>query len=121
MTCALVPGVQTCALPTYHLYVAVPEFTGRIGTVKILRRGQTDKEGAQLPLGPLLPLGSDFVSLGQELDHYARLASLPAALRTQIVGFLRDATEFPAHAETSFGEAWWTTFDRRSKRLNTSN
>src|SRR3546814_5769747 len=90
MTCALVPGVQTCALPTYHLYVAVPEFTGRIGTVKILRRGQTDKEGVQLPLGPLLPLGPDFVSLGQELDYYARLASLPAALRTEIVAFLRD-------------------------------
>jgi energy-coupling factor transporter ATP-binding protein EcfA2 len=91
----------------YHLYVAMPEFTGRIGTVKVLRRGQTDKDGALLPVGALQPLGLDFVSLGQDLDYYERLAGLPEALRREILTALRDALEFPDHAATFFEEEGW--------------
>lgn len=91
----------------YHLYVSVPEFKGRIGTVKILRRGQNDTDGVQLAVGPLAPLSPDFVSLGQELDYYERLAGLPDALRTEILTFFRDALQFPDHAETFLEEEGW--------------
>lgn len=93
----------------YHLYVAVPEFTGRIGTVKILRRGQTDADGLQLDLGALTPLGENFVSLGQDLDYYERLGSLPGELRLEILNGLQDAIAFPDHAETFFNEKGWAT------------
>ncbi|MBL3571571.1 hypothetical protein BV509_01150 [Rhodovulum sulfidophilum] len=93
----------------YHLYVSVPDFTGRIGQVKILRRGQTASDPLQLPLGPLTPLTSDWVSLGQDLDYYQRLAELPAELRQEILTHLRDALAFPAHAETFFDEEGWST------------
>jgi len=96
-------------LTQYHLYVAVPEFTGRIGTVKILRRGQAAADGLQLEIGALTPLGDDFVSLGQDLDYYERLASLPEHLRQELLIGLKDAIAFPTHAETFADEKGWTT------------
>lgn len=93
----------------YQLYIAMPEFTGLIGTVKILKRGQTDQEGLQLPVGPLAPLSEDFISLGQELDYYERLAGLPEGLRAEIQTFLRDALSFPDQAETFVDEQGWGT------------
>ncbi len=93
----------------YHLYVSVPAFTGRIGEVKILQRGQTSADAIQLRVGPLAPLSNDWVSLGQDLDYYQRLAELPAELRQEILAHLRDALAFPDHAETFFGEDGWGT------------
>lgn len=93
----------------YHLYVSVPAFTGRVGQVKILRRGQTSVDTLQLKPGPLAPLNANWVSLGQDLDYYQRLAELPADLRQEILSHLRDALAFPEHAETFFGEEGWGT------------
>lgn len=92
----------------YHLYLATPEFTGLIGTVKILKRGQTSSETLQLQLGPLSPLGLEFVSLGQDLDYYERLAGLSAELRSEILVSLRDALANPDHASTFYEEEGWT-------------
>jgi energy-coupling factor transporter ATP-binding protein EcfA2 len=91
----------------YHLYVKTEAFTGLVGTVKILRRGQTEADGLQLSVGPLDPLGEDFCSLGQTLDYYERLASLPEESRSEIMAFLQDALAFPDHAESFFGEEGW--------------
>lgn len=91
----------------YHLYVYAPEFSGRIGTVKILRRGQTEADGLQLTPGPLAPLSTDFCSLGQDLDYYERLASLSPELRQEIVTHLRDALADPAHVEGFLDEKGW--------------
>lgn len=102
----------------FHLYVAVPEFTGRIGTVKILRRGQTAADGLQLPIGALTPLDDNFVSLGQDLDYYERLASLPDQLRKEIVNFLKDAIAFSEHAETFATEQGWNTSVLREIQWN---
>lgn len=96
-------------LTQYHLYVTVPEFNGRIGAVKILRRGQTKANDLMLPVGPLAPLGPEFVSLGQNLDYYERLAGLPESLRKEILTFLRDALAFPDHAEDFVDEDGWRT------------
>lgn len=91
----------------YHVYLATTAFTGRIGEVKILRRGQTSRDYAQLQIGPISPLGPEFVSLGQGLDYYERLASLPESLRREILEALRDALAYPDHA-AGFGleEGW---------------
>lgn len=93
----------------YHLFVTIPEFSGLIGTLKILKRGQTENDGLQLEVGPLAALSEDFVSLGQDLDYYERLAGLPEGLRSEILTFFRDALAFPDHAETFFGEKGWGT------------
>ncbi|MDP3937975.1 MAG: AAA family ATPase [Deltaproteobacteria bacterium] len=93
----------------YHLYVSMPEFSGRIGQVKILRRGQTKADGLLLPVGTLAPLGPDFVSLGQDLDYYERLATLPEDLRKEVLEALRDALAYPDHAAAFLDEPGWST------------
>lgn len=92
----------------YHLYLATPEFTGQIGTVKILRRSQRASDTFQIGLGDLPALGDDFVSLGQDLDYYERLATLPGPLRTEILAHLRDGLAYPDHAASFFEEEGWT-------------
>lgn len=77
--------------------------------MKILRRGQTGSDVLQLPVGDLPPLGGDFVSLGQDLDYYERLATLPKELRDGLLGHLRDALAYPEHAATFFDEPGWAT------------
>jgi energy-coupling factor transporter ATP-binding protein EcfA2 len=93
----------------YHLYVFTSEFSGRIGSVKILRRGQTAADTIQLPQGRLEPLNENYCALGQSLDYYERLAELPAELRQEILVHLHDALAFPDHAKTFFDEPGWTT------------
>lgn len=91
----------------YHLHVATSEFSGRIGAVKILKRGQTAAESQQIGIGPLAPLSEDWVSLGQSLDYYERLAELPAQVRQDILAHLRDALAYPEHAESFLDEEGW--------------
>jgi len=98
----------------YHLYVFTLEFSGLIGPVKILRRGQTAADNIQLVLGRLQPLSKDYCSLGQSLDYYERLAELPDELRREILTHLRDALAFPDHAELFFDEPGWATSVLRS-------
>lgn len=93
----------------YHLYVFTDGFSGGIGPVKILRRGQTEADTIQLAQDRLEPLSEDYCALGQSLDYYERLAELPAELRQEILAHLRDALAFPDHAETFFGEPGWRT------------
>jgi AAA domain, putative AbiEii toxin, Type IV TA system len=91
----------------YHLHVATPEFTGRIGAVKILKRGQISADRIQIGVGPLAPLSEDWISLGQSLDYYERLAELPAPLRQDILLHLRDALAYPEHVDSFLGEEGW--------------
>lgn len=92
----------------YHLFASTPEFTGLIGAVKILKRGQTASDVLQLPPGPLDPLGPDFVSLGQDFDYYERLAGLPLDFRAEVLASLRDALAQPDHAATFSDDEGWT-------------
>ncbi len=93
----------------YHLYVDTPEFSGRIGAVKILKRGQESSDTLQLSLGDLGPLNKDWVSLGQDLDYYERLAGLPKQVRSEVLLHLRDALSNPEHAASFFEEEGWNT------------
>ncbi len=92
----------------YHLYVFTDVFSGGIGPVKILRRGQTKADGIQLAQGRLERLSEDYCALGQSLDYYERLAELPEEIRLTILSHLRDALAFPDHAETFFDEPGWS-------------
>ena len=92
----------------YHLYLNTPSFKGLVGTLKILRRGQRADGAFHIGVGDLPVLGDDFVSLGQDLDYYERLATLPADLRSEILSRLRDALTSLDHAATFYEEDGWT-------------
>lgn len=94
----------------YHLYKKVPSGEPEmIGTVKILRRGQT-------PADPILiaedfdALPEDFVSVGESFDYYQRLNELvPIEGRDQVLIALRDAIFNPSLVDDFRDENGWNT------------
>lgn len=82
----------------YHLWVFDKRHTGFVGNVKMHRLEQGETPSGILPLGPLQLLPDDFRSIGQSLDYYERLATLPADLEDGILSAPRDAIAFPDHA-----------------------
>ena len=66
----------------------------RIGTVKILRRGQTIQDGIQIT-EDFDTLGDKYVSVGQELDYYHRLTELGSERRRAILLALNDVVAIP--------------------------
>ncbi|MDM7983256.1 MAG: AAA family ATPase [Maricaulis sp.] len=93
----------------YHLYANdgsnAPE---QIGTVKILRRGQT-KTDPILITKAFEALGDEFVSVGESLDYYQRLNSLPPDLRDRVLRALRDAVFHPNLVAEFQDESGWNT------------
>lgn len=102
----------------YHLYCFVDGRDDFVGNVKILRRGQVETGTSLLPEGPLEPLGEEFVSLGQSLDYYERLASYPEALRQFILDFFRDSLADPIHADSFKEDKGWGTSVTRDLDLD---
>lgn len=92
----------------YHLYYFGEGFSGFVGNVKILKRGQQGGPEYILPEGPLDPLSEHYCSLGQSLDYYERLANLPAAVRSDILLALRDAIRYPDFSTSFVNEPGWT-------------
>lgn len=91
----------------YQLYYNTPgEDATLIGSVKVLRRGQTDSDGLQIK-EPFDALGEEFCSVGTSLDYYQRLNSLPAEDRTRIVNALRDVAVNPGLREEFSAEPGW--------------
>lgn len=74
----------------YHLYLSNSEGTTNLGSVKILKRGQT-KADSLLISKDFDTLDEGFVSVGTSLDYYERLASLSESTRIEILTGLRDA------------------------------
>ncbi|MER8905224.1 AAA family ATPase [Mesorhizobium sp. M0772] len=93
----------------YHIFYYGSGEEVFIGNVKILRRGQTTSIASILPVGPLAPLSEEFCSLGQSLDYYERLASIPKDHRDEITSFLRDSVATPDHAKLFENEEGWRT------------
>lgn len=91
----------------YHLYYFGSEFEGLIGNVKVLKKGQQAAQSNLFSVGSLAPLSEDFCSLGQSLDYYERLATLPKPVRDEILLFLRDALAYPEHAAAFEDEEGW--------------
>lgn len=108
-------GFQT----QYHLHYLKPgsNFSSHdlIGPVKILRKGQQDSD-------PLLvnedfhSLGSDYCSVGGELDYYERISKFDKASRDLILNALRDVVQMPSLVAEFSGEIGWTKSVFRDQR-----
>lgn len=102
----------------YHLYFADGKNDpALIGTVKILKQGQTKEDGLQINEN-FMELDDSFCSVGQSLDYYERLASLGEELRDQALSSLRDFVLQPKLAEKFRNESGWTTSLFRDFREN---
>jgi energy-coupling factor transporter ATP-binding protein EcfA2 len=95
----------------YHLYHRQSEPGGAptlIGSVKILRRGQTATDGIQIQTS-FEHLGSNFCSVGTSLDYYQRLNEIPPHERDEILDALRDVVAIPGLQGQFRGEPGWKT------------
>jgi energy-coupling factor transporter ATP-binding protein EcfA2 len=91
----------------YQLYVKSKSSAHElIGSVKILKKGQTSSEAWQIKQD-FTKLGSEFASLGQSLDYYQRIGELPAESRNQILSALRDVVYKPELESEFVTEPGW--------------
>jgi hypothetical protein len=91
----------------YQLYVKSKSSAHElIGSVKILKKGQTSSEAWQIKQD-FTKLGSEFASLGQSLDYYQRIGELPAESRNQILSALRDVVYKPELESEFLTEPGW--------------
>lgn len=98
-------GFQT----QYHLYVRNEyEDSDRIGTVKILRKGQTAADGIQVD-EDFDELPDDFISMGESLDYYQRLNELPEIERDKILDALLDVVRNSDRRVRFQDEEGWNT------------
>jgi len=79
-----------------------------IGTVKILKKGQTSNDGLQLTEN-FDYLGENFISVGQSLDYYERISALHDNLRIQLLESLNDYVYHPELAKEFRLEDGWKT------------
>jgi ABC-type lipoprotein export system ATPase subunit len=95
----------------YHLYYRRSENETDvvyIGRVKILRKGQTERDPI-LIREPFASLSEEFVSVGNDLDYYQRLNELPSSDRTAIMEALNDAVTHPDLITKFQDEPGWRT------------
>lgn len=81
----------------YHLYHRRLDDSSSptlIGSVKILRRGQTPSDGIQIN-APFERLSAEYCSVGTSLDYYQRLNEIPPEDRSEILEALRDIVAHP--------------------------
>jgi energy-coupling factor transporter ATP-binding protein EcfA2 len=77
-----------------------------IGSVKILRRGQTTSDGILIQ-NDFSQLGEEFCSTGDSLDYYLRLRAL-GDLGAEILRRLRDVVQFPELVDQFSSEPGWS-------------
>jgi predicted ATPase len=90
----------------YHLYRSTGEDSERIGAVKVLRRGQTTADGIQIQTD-FDALSDEYVSVGESLDYYTRLAELAPAEKSDILKSLRDVAMRPELERSFAAEEGW--------------
>jgi len=101
-------GFQT----RYDLYREIsPDGENRflIGTVKILRRGQTAQDGLPVTDDIDGPLTDEYCSVGVSLDYYERLNTLDSDERDRLLATLRDVVSEPDLVGDFKDEPGWTT------------
>ena len=96
-----------------------------IGTVKILKKGQTSSDPLQLH-NDFNYLDDSFISVGQSLDYYERISSLDDSLKTQLLESLNDFVYNPDLGVEFRNEAGWFTslfryFDENDSFLLTAS
>lgn len=96
----------------YHLYLSGKHSDDgdpiSIGSVKILKKGQTAQDYQQIELGSLECLDESFCSLGQSLDYYERIANIDKNLRERILHSLRDVVIYPDYKYGFENEEGWS-------------
>jgi predicted ATPase len=94
----------------YHLHYkhgSEPTDVTFIGSVKILKQGQSPKDGSLIQK-PFTALGPEYVSVGTSLDYYQRLNDIPENDRKMIVDALQDVVAHPLLVEKFMDEPGWT-------------
>ena len=104
-------GFQT----QYHLYRSTGEDSERIGAVKLLRRGQTAADGIQIQ-ADFDSLSDEYVSVGESLDYYTRLAELAPEQKGDVLNALRDVAMHSDLESTFAAEDGWGTSLFRGQR-----
>ncbi|WP_247749220.1 AAA family ATPase [Rhizobium sp. L245/93] len=79
-----------------------------IGTVKILRKGQTDVDRFQIVSDIVGNLGPQFCSVGASLDYYEHLNELDPSERNELAETLRDVAAGRARVWDFQQETGWT-------------
>jgi predicted ATPase len=92
----------------YHLHLVTPESPINIGSLKILRKGQTSADYLQIT-EDFDALGPEFVSVGQSLDYYQHLAELGSEQRDIVLQSLRDVVKYPDMEPIFASEKGWST------------
>jgi|SRR5471030_158170 len=95
---------------TYHLHYKHGKSSTDvtfIGTVKILKLGQTIKDYS-LVTEPFETLEPEYVSVGTSLDYYQRLNQIPENDRVEIMDALQDAVAHPELIDKFRHEPGWT-------------
>jgi energy-coupling factor transporter ATP-binding protein EcfA2 len=77
-----------------------------IGSVKILRRGQTSSDPLQIT-ADFETLGQEFCSVGESLDYYERLSKLGRQIRVQVLEALHDVIQNPRLVSDFASEPGW--------------
>ncbi len=98
-------GFQT----QYHLYYRQTEKPSphtMVGSVKILKHGQTKSDGIQISQ-PFETLDTRFCSVGTSLDYYQRLNEIAQNEREEILSALRDVVYQPELREEFREERGW--------------
>jgi ABC-type lipoprotein export system ATPase subunit len=90
-----------------------------IGTLKILRRGQTQSDTI-LVRENFAKLSQDFCSTGNSLDYYIRLRAL-GELGTHILRSLRDVVQMPELIDEFANEPGWSRSLYRDQRDSGAN
>ena len=94
----------------YHLYRRQSDkdsFPTMIGSVKILRRDQSESDGIQINQ-PFEALDSSYCSVGTSLDYYQRLNEIPQHDRAEILLALRDVVHQPQLQAEFRDEPGWS-------------
>ena len=93
----------------YHLYYRHPDEEAAvfIGTLCILRSGQTPEDGIQIQRA-FESLDERFCSVGRSLDYYQRLNEMPPTDRDEILDALRDVVAIPKIRSDFQDEEGWS-------------
>jgi ABC-type lipoprotein export system ATPase subunit len=91
----------------YQLHLATAQSSEHIGAIKILKKGQTGKDGLQV-VQSFDQLGEEFASVGESLDFYENLSKLGVERRSLILNALRDVSVNPELEASFSSEEGWT-------------
>lgn len=92
----------------YAVHFSTADSTTLVGVVKILKKGQTNSDYLQVT-EDFNSLDDNYVSVGQSLDYYERLAAMGIETRDMVLTALRDTVKIPESRPLFEQEYGWET------------